>query len=279
MKRIALIVSSTALLVAGSGVASAARSIILPYPAELMSKAQRLGPDTAYRLLNPLSQKKQTASYFSGAYVPGGSSAAVAQSIQRGGTPKKTKKTSRVTVPSTAGKVFDSTGGNYDPARSIYVPGPQPYVVDEPAAGVSGLDHHQPLRRLPRLQRQPVSPAAELAAVAARTAYQIRPKTREARKTRGPPFYGFRETSQAGRSISVAAVTFPVSPPRATRRSSARRFLPVGSSFRFVGGHDEVNCHPEARRHRSGGRRRGHPARCGDSGKRPDAPGASLRRP
>jgi hypothetical protein len=124
MKRIALIVSSAALLVAGSGVASAARSIILPYPAELMSKAQRLAPDTTYRLLNPLSQKKQTASYLSGAYVPGGSSAAVAKAIQRAGTPKKTKKTSRVTVPSTSGKVFDSTGGYYDPARSIYVPGP-----------------------------------------------------------------------------------------------------------------------------------------------------------
>jgi hypothetical protein len=55
-----------------------------------MSKTHRLVPDTAYRLLNPVSQKKQSASqgYLPRAYVPGGSSPAVAGAIQRAGSPK-----------------------------------------------------------------------------------------------------------------------------------------------------------------------------------------------
>jgi hypothetical protein len=59
MKRIALIVCSGVLFVAGSGAASA-RSILLPYPPQLVSKTQRLAPDSAYLLLNPTSKKQDT---------------------------------------------------------------------------------------------------------------------------------------------------------------------------------------------------------------------------
>ena len=69
MKRIALIVTGTALLVASCGIASAASKteatmpnhVIVPYPAELETKALVLAPNTAYQLLNPVSPEQQVA--------------------------------------------------------------------------------------------------------------------------------------------------------------------------------------------------------------------------
>ena len=69
MKRIALIVTGTALLLASCGIASAASKtegtmpnhVILPYPAELETKALMLAPNTAYQLLNPVSAEQQVA--------------------------------------------------------------------------------------------------------------------------------------------------------------------------------------------------------------------------
>ena len=69
MKRIALIVTGTALLVASCGIASAASKtegtmpnhLIVPYPAELETKALMLAPNTAYQLLNPVSPEQQVA--------------------------------------------------------------------------------------------------------------------------------------------------------------------------------------------------------------------------
>ena len=69
MKRIALIVTGTALLVASCGIASAASKtevtmpnhVIVPYPAELETKALMLAPNTAYQLLNPVSPEQQVA--------------------------------------------------------------------------------------------------------------------------------------------------------------------------------------------------------------------------
>ena len=69
MKRIALIVTGTALLLASCGIASAASKtegtmpnhVILPYPAELETKALMLAPNTAYQLLNPVSPEQQVA--------------------------------------------------------------------------------------------------------------------------------------------------------------------------------------------------------------------------
>jgi len=110
MKRIALIVSSAVMLVAGSGVASA-RSILQPYPAGLMSNTQRVAPDTAYRLLNPVSQKKHTSSqgYLPRAYVPGGSSSAVAGAIQRAGS--HAKKSSHAAVTRGGGTIQTTSPG------------------------------------------------------------------------------------------------------------------------------------------------------------------------
>jgi hypothetical protein len=55
MKRIALIVTSTAVFAAGCGVGTARGSahIIEPYPAQATKKPHRLAPNTAYRFLNP----------------------------------------------------------------------------------------------------------------------------------------------------------------------------------------------------------------------------------
>ena len=69
MKRIALIVTGTALLLASCGIASAASKtegtmpnhLIVPYPAELETKALMLAPNTAYQLLNPVSPEQQVA--------------------------------------------------------------------------------------------------------------------------------------------------------------------------------------------------------------------------
>ncbi len=69
MKRIALIVTGTALLVVSCGIASAASKteatmpnhLIVPYPAELETKGLMLAPNTAYRLLNPVSPEQQVA--------------------------------------------------------------------------------------------------------------------------------------------------------------------------------------------------------------------------
>ena len=69
MKRIALIVTGTALLVASCGIASAANKtevtmpnhLIAPYPAELETKGLMLAPNTAYQLLNPVSPEQQVA--------------------------------------------------------------------------------------------------------------------------------------------------------------------------------------------------------------------------
>ena len=69
MKRIALIVTGTALLVASCGIASAASKtevtmpnhLIMPYPAELETQALMLAPNTAYQLLNPVSPEQQVA--------------------------------------------------------------------------------------------------------------------------------------------------------------------------------------------------------------------------
>jgi hypothetical protein len=69
MKRIALIVTGTALLVASCGIASAASKIevtmpnhlIAPYPAELETNGLMLAPNTAYQLLNPVSPEQQVA--------------------------------------------------------------------------------------------------------------------------------------------------------------------------------------------------------------------------
>ena len=69
MKRIALIVTGTALLVASCGIASAAsktevtmpKHLIVPYPAELETKGPMLTPNTAYQLLNPVSPEQQVA--------------------------------------------------------------------------------------------------------------------------------------------------------------------------------------------------------------------------
>jgi hypothetical protein len=60
-------------------------------------KTARLAPNTVFRLFNPLSPKKRVASsrsYSPRAYVPGGSSTAVAGAVQRAGSPKT--KTSQV---------------------------------------------------------------------------------------------------------------------------------------------------------------------------------------
>ena len=69
MKRIAIIVTGTALLVASCGIASAASKtevtmpnhLIAPYPAELETKGPMPAPNTAYRLLNPVSPEQQVA--------------------------------------------------------------------------------------------------------------------------------------------------------------------------------------------------------------------------
>ena len=69
MKRIALIVTSTAVFVASGGVGTAAVRlevtkptafyIIEPYPAQLVKRSHRLAPNTGYRLLNPVSVSKR----------------------------------------------------------------------------------------------------------------------------------------------------------------------------------------------------------------------------
>lgn len=61
MKRIALIVTSTAVFAAGLGVGTARGSlhIIEPYPAQATKKLHRLAPNTAYRSLNPVSSSVQ----------------------------------------------------------------------------------------------------------------------------------------------------------------------------------------------------------------------------
>ena len=71
MKRIALIVTSTAVFAASCGAATAAVRlevtmptqhafyIIEPYPAQLANRSHRLAPNTGYRLLNPVSVGKR----------------------------------------------------------------------------------------------------------------------------------------------------------------------------------------------------------------------------
>ena len=61
MKRIAIIVTSTAVFAAGCGVGSARGSvhIIEPYPAQASKKPHRLAPNTAYRYLNPVWPSEQ----------------------------------------------------------------------------------------------------------------------------------------------------------------------------------------------------------------------------
>ena len=69
MKRIALIATGTALLLASCGIASAAsktevtmpNQLIAPYPAELEAKGLTLAPNIAYQLLNPVSPEQQVA--------------------------------------------------------------------------------------------------------------------------------------------------------------------------------------------------------------------------
>ena len=69
MKRIALIVTGTALLFASCGIASAASKtegtmpnrVIVPWPAELETNGPMLAPNIAYQLLNPVSPEQQVA--------------------------------------------------------------------------------------------------------------------------------------------------------------------------------------------------------------------------